>query len=141
MPTTPTPQRPFITDGGLETSLIFLQGIDLPDFAAFPLLDTADGRSALVDYFTPYLDVAESHGRGIVIDTATWRANPDWGTRLGYDRDALFDVNRRAVEFAQRLGGSRNVSHTVNGTIGPRGDGYVVGSAMSATEAASYHAL
>jgi S-methylmethionine-dependent homocysteine/selenocysteine methylase len=33
----------FITDGGLETSLVFQAGIDLPDFAAFPLLDS-DGR-------------------------------------------------------------------------------------------------
>jgi hypothetical protein len=30
--------RPFLTDGGLETTLVFLEGLSLPCFAAFPLL-------------------------------------------------------------------------------------------------------
>jgi homocysteine S-methyltransferase len=30
---------PFITDGGLETTLIYHDGVDLPDFAALVLLD------------------------------------------------------------------------------------------------------
>ena len=79
----------YLTDGGLETALVFLKGIDLPDFAAFPLLDDRDGRAALDRYYAPYLDLAERIGAGFVLDTPTWRANRDWGKRLGYDDAAL----------------------------------------------------
>ena len=40
-----------ITDGGIETTLIFHDGVELPEFAAFPLLDSPDGRAALKRYF------------------------------------------------------------------------------------------
>ena len=134
--------RPFVTDGGLETTLLFHEGIDLPDFAAFPLLDDEAGRAALTRYYTPYVDIARRLGTGIVLDTPTWRASLDWGPRLGYDAEALADVNRRAVAFVDELVAAHDDVPTVrNGVIGPRGDGYVVGSAMSADEAASYHAL
>jgi homocysteine S-methyltransferase len=132
----------YLTDGGLETTLVFLDGLALPDFAAFPLLDSDDGRGHLARYFTPYLDVAESHGTGFVLDTATWRANPDWGTRLGYDDEALAEVNRRAVEYAASLAESRpSIPSVLDGVVGPRGDGYVVGDVMTADQAASYHSL
>ncbi|MFP5320839.1 MAG: homocysteine S-methyltransferase family protein, partial [Acidimicrobiia bacterium] len=143
--TTTLPQlhgRPFVTDGGLETTLLFHDGIDLPDFAAFPLLDTEDGRAALRRYYDAYVAIARRLGTGIVLDTPTWRASLDWGARLGYDADALAEVNRRAVAFVGELAAVHDDVPTVrNGVIGPRGDGYVVGSAMSADEAASYHAL
>jgi homocysteine S-methyltransferase len=131
-----------IADGGLETSLIFLDGIDLPDFAAFPLVDTDAGRAALRRYYEPYLDIAAEHGVGIVLDTPTWRASADWGHRLGYDRSTLAAVNERAVELVREFAGTRpDVAAVVNGAIGPRGDGYVVGSTMSVDEATSYHSL
>jgi homocysteine S-methyltransferase len=133
---------PFISDGGLETSLVFQSGIELPDFAAFPLLDSEDGRSALADYYAPYLSIAGQHGVGIVLDTPTWRASLDWGARLGYDDTRLSATNRDAVEFVRALAGARpGVVAVTNGVIGPRGDGYVVGSTMSPAEAASYHSL
>jgi len=133
-----------VTDGGLETTLVFQQGIDLPDFAAFPLLDTEVGRAALAGYYQPYLELGRRLGMPVVVDTPTWRANPDWGARLGYDAGRLAAVNRRAVEFVRELattapGGP--VEHVVDGVIGPRGDGYVVGETMSASEAAAYHSL
>ncbi len=128
-----------LTDGGLETWLVFHAGLDLPCFAAFPLLESDRGRDALRRYFEPFLSVAEQRGLPFVLDTATWRATPDWGAQLGYDRDRLADANRAAVEFARELARERpNVS--INGVIGPRGDGYVVGERMTADEAAEYHA-
>ena len=137
-----TSDRPFLTDGGLETTLLFIDGIDLPDFAAFPLLDTDEGRSALRRYYGSYLDLAEKHGVGIVLDTPTWRASLDWGARQGYDAMRLAGVNRRAVEFVQGLADERtDLQYVINGVIGPRGDGYVVGAQMSAAEAAAYHGL
>jgi S-methylmethionine-dependent homocysteine/selenocysteine methylase len=135
-------ERTFVTDGGLETTLVFRDGIDLPDFAAFPLLDTDDGRAALGRYYAPYLDLAERLGVGMVVDTPTWRANLDWGARLGYDAVGLAAVNRRAVEFVSDLARQRpSLTTVINGVIGPRGDGYVVGATMSAAEAAAYHGL
>jgi S-methylmethionine-dependent homocysteine/selenocysteine methylase len=137
-----TDHRLYVTDGGLETTLVFRDGIDLPDFAAFPLLDTESGRASLTDYYTSYLDIAARLELGMVLDTPTWRANLDWGARLGYDPVALADVNRRAVEFVHRLAtASPSVPTLTSGVIGPRGDGYVVGATMSASEAAAYHGL
>jgi homocysteine S-methyltransferase len=127
-----------MTDGGLETSLIYHQGIDLPAFAAFPLLDEPDGRAALRTYFEPYLAIADARGVPLIVDTPTWRANTDWGAELGYDPDELARINTTSVDFARSIAGGR-ASTTVNGTIGPRGDGYVVGARMSADEAAEYH--
>jgi S-methylmethionine-dependent homocysteine/selenocysteine methylase len=137
-----TTERPFLTDGGLETTLVFQHGLDLPDFAAFPLLDTGEGRAALASYYEPYLRLAGRIGTGFVLDTPTWRANLDWGARLGYDAERLAAVNRRAVEFVTSLAADTPaVTTIVNGVIGPRGDGYAVGTMMSAAEAAAYHGL
>lgn len=132
----------FITDGGLETSIIFQQGIDLPDFAAYVLLESDDGRETLRRYYTPYLDLAAELGAGILVDTPTWRASLDWGARLGHDAEQLAQINRRAVAFVSDLVATRpEVDAVINGAIGPRGDGYVVGEAMSIAEAAGYHEL
>ena len=135
---------PFITDGGLETTLVFQEGIELPAFAAFPLVLTETGRSALTRYFAPYLAEATSRGAGFVLDTATWRANPDWAAKLGYTTEELREVNRRAVAFAaelRRAHASPAVPIVINGVVGPRGDGYVVADVMKASEAESYHGL
>jgi S-methylmethionine-dependent homocysteine/selenocysteine methylase len=131
--------RPFITDGGLETTLIFHQGLDLPDFAAFTLLGDEAGEAALRRYFESYLAIARDQGTGIVLDSATWRANPDWAERLGYSPDRLAEANRRAVALVEGLR-EPGVPTVLNGVVGPRGDGYVVGETMSAGDAEAYHA-
>ena len=119
--------EPYIADGGLETVLIYFDGIDLPEFASFPLLDTDDGTSALRAYYQSYLDIARRHGRGVVLDTPTWRASLDWGARLGYEPDSLRHINERAVRFVRDVASEfPEVSAVVNGAVGPRGDGYVI---------------
>lgn len=133
--------RLWMTDGGLETSLLFLQGVDLPEFAAFPLLDDPEGRRELRTYYEPYFHAARSHGIGMVLDTPTWRANPDWAARLGWSREALARVNTESVRFVGELAAEFAIEAVINGAIGPRGDGYVVGAAMSEGEATRYHAL
>jgi S-methylmethionine-dependent homocysteine/selenocysteine methylase len=133
-----------VTDGGLETTLVYLHGIDLPDFAAFPLLDTESGRAALAAYYEPYLHLGRRLDLPVIVDTPTWRANLDWGARLGYDAARLAAVHRGAVTFVRDLAtssGGGGTRHVVNGVVGPRGDGYVVGETMSASEAAAYHGL
>jgi homocysteine S-methyltransferase len=126
-----------ITDGGMETTLIFKQGFDLPDFASFVLLDDPAGRDALRAYYRSYIDIAEARKVGIILDTPTWRANPDWGQRLGYETEVLAEVNQRAVALLEELRSPRVV---ISGCVGPRGDGYRVDAAMSAEEADAYHA-
>ena len=134
--------RPFLTDGGLETTLIFREGQELPHFAAFHLMQTPEGERMLEKYFRTYAALAAKFGAGLILETATWRANPDWGRRLGYSTPALAAVNRRAV---QQVDGIRaefaafNSPMVISGCIGPRGDGYVPGSRMSAIEAEQYH--
>jgi S-methylmethionine-dependent homocysteine/selenocysteine methylase len=127
-----------LTDGGPETALLFHEGFDLPCFASFPLLGDERGRAAIRRYFKRFLDLVDERDVPFVLDTATWRANPDWGAQLGYDRDALAVVNRDAAELARELAGDRS-NVMIDGLLGPRGDGYVVGERMSADEAAEYH--
>ncbi len=133
----------FITDGGIETTLIFRQGIDLPDFAAFVLFDSESGVRTLHDYYTGYARLALTYRMGLVLDSATWRANPDWASKLGYADAQLAAINRQAIEM---LADIRNIYETpaspmvISGSIGPRGDGYIPSSEMSIEEAAQYHA-
>ena len=136
-------QAPYLMDGGLETTLIFEHELDLPHFAAFPLLETAAGRQILERYFSAYLVIAARHGTGFVLETPTWRANPDWGDLLGYDRDRLVAANKQAVAFLEdlRRRHADQPAIALSGCIGPRGDGYVVGTEMSIGEAHEYHAL
>ena len=128
----------FITDGGMETTLIFHEGLELPHFASFVLLDDEEGVRALREYFRPYVEIAREAGTGIVLDTPTWRANPDWGERLGYSPDALADVNRRGVRLLEELR-EEAPQIVICGCIGPRGDGYQVDETMTPEEAERYH--
>ena len=137
-------RTPFLTDGGIETTLIFLDGLDLPHFAAFDLLDRPGGEAALRRYFQPYVDIARGRGVGIVLETPTWRANPDWAALLDHDLDTLARFNRKAVALLEDLRSGQETEETpivISGCVGPRGDGYVVGQAMTAEEAEAYHAV
>lgn len=131
----------FLSDGGMETALIFQEGIELPHFASFVLLSTAEGRRRLLRYYTRYLEIARRHGTGFVLDTATWRANADWGEKLGYDAAALRKVNQDAVDLLTGLRTEYERPQApvvLNGVIGPRGDGYQAGR-ITADEAEDYH--
>jgi homocysteine S-methyltransferase len=135
-------QEIFLTDGGLETTLIFHRGLELPYFASFPLLDDTEGRTELDAYYEAYLSLACEYGRGFVLDTPTWRASPDWAAQLGYDLAALRALNIRSVDYVAGLRDKWQKPGTpilLNGVIGPRGDAYQQGH-MSATEAEEYHA-
>jgi homocysteine S-methyltransferase len=129
----------WVTDGGLETDLIFHRGIDLPEFAAFPLVLDADTADVIESYYADYAAIARDAGAGLILETPTWRANPDWGTVLGYDASALDGANKKAVELVRRVAtASRLTKVQISGVIGPRGDGYVAAGHL-ADEAADYH--
>jgi homocysteine S-methyltransferase len=134
----------FLTDAGLETVLTFQEGVVLPEFAAFVLLQTQEGRDRLRRYFRRFLDLAAAQsGAGFVLESPTWRAGWDWGTKLGFDGRAMQQVNRDAIvlmrelraEYVARI--ARPI--VVSGCIGPRGDGYVAGAPMALDDAARVH--
>jgi homocysteine S-methyltransferase len=134
----------YLTDGGLETVLLFQEGIELPEFAAFVLLRTADGRDTLRRYYRRYLDIAAgSPGAGFILESPTWRAGFDWGAKLGFDAAGIQRMNTDAVmlmhelraEYAARIA----ASIVVSGCIGPRGDGYVAGAPMDPEGARRVH--
>jgi len=132
----------FLTDGGLETSLIFHEGFDLPYFAAFTLLSDKAGRPALRAYYRRYADIAEAHGLGFILESPTWRSSSDWGQKLGYTDSDLDAVNRDAIDLMVELRGKYEGASTpvvISGCVGPRGDGYDPGAVMSPAEAEAYH--
>ena len=132
-----------VTDGGLETTLIFHDGIDLPHFAAFPLLDNERGRSALRRYYDSYGAAGRSSGAGCILDTATFRASPEWAAKVGYDQAALERVIRSAVDIlheVRRDWETPTMPIVINGAIGPRGDGYSGTDTMTAEAAEAFHA-
>ena len=132
----------FLTDAGIETTLIFHEGLDLPCFAAFHLLRDEQGAEALRQYHRRHASIARTHGVGFILESATWRASADWGARLGYSASALADANRAAIEL---LHGLREELETdgspmvISGCVGPRGDGYRPEALMSPQAAQAYH--
>jgi len=134
--------RLFLTDGGLETTLIFHEGVELPYFASFDLLKAASGIARISDYYERYIAIAKRNGAGFVLEGATWRANPDWAEKIGYSRAELAVANRAAVDLMVSLRDVHESDRTpivISANIGPRGDGYKIENAMTATEAEDYH--
>ncbi len=130
----------FLTDGGIETDLIFNKGIDLPEFASFVLHENNSGEAMLREYFADYFRIGAETGLGLVLETATWRASRDWGMKLGYDEAQLRSVNQRAAEFMLALrAAAADSTVVVSGCVGPRGDAYSDLGPASADEALAYH--
>jgi S-methylmethionine-dependent homocysteine/selenocysteine methylase len=134
----------FITDGGIETTLVFDKGLDLPCFAAYTLLKTEEGTKQLRDAYAIYAKTAEQYSTNVLFESPTWRATKDWGDKMGYTEKQL----EQAIE--QSIGLLESIRHEyepatgkkliISGCIGPRGDGYVVDKTMTVDQAEAYHA-
>lgn len=131
--------RPYLTDAGLETDMVFNRGIDLPCFSSLVLLRTLQGRQALEDYYRGFLALAHQSGSGFILESATWRASPDWAAPLGLSIPEMADLNRAAVALLHSLKAAYDVPVLVSGCIGPRGDGYDPGTVMTVETATDYH--
>lgn len=130
----------FLTDGGLETTLIFHEGWEMPQFAAFQLLANSKGEEALRRYFRTYAEIARHFGTGLILESVTWRASADWGTKLGYTEAQLRAANEHAINMLRDIRAEySDVPTVISGCVGPRGDGYVPGAMMTAREAEAYH--
>lgn len=134
---------PFLTDGGLETTLVFIDGIELPHFAAIDLLRRDGGRERLKRYSEQYLRIARDKGCGFILESVTWRSSRDWTRKLGYSEAEHLRLNQIAIEDLAALRDRWETPATpvvVSGNIGPRGDGYDPGEVMTEQEAEAYHA-
>lgn len=130
----------FLTDGGIETVLIFHEGLELPSFAAFDLLKDEAGTDTLRRYYEPYVVLADECGAGFVAETPTWRASPRWAAELGYGLDELDRFNRRAVALMEELRDAHG-RVVISGCVGPADDGYQPAALLSETAAEAYHSV
>jgi len=134
--------QPFLTDGGLETTLIYHNGFELPEFAAFDLLKDENGITTLTDYYRRYTQIAKQNKVGFILESATWRSNPDWAIKLGYSSNELDQANEKAIEMLNDLRTEyedQNTKIVISGCIGPRGDGYNPVGMMTSFQAEKYH--
>jgi S-methylmethionine-dependent homocysteine/selenocysteine methylase len=132
----------FLTDGGIETTLVFHDRVELPCFAAFDQMTSLAGRERLRDYFVRYLKIAQKRGAGFILESPTWRASRDWAEKLGYSAPELADVNRASIELLAEIReefGRKSTPIVISGCVGPRGDGYRPEAMMSAAAAEAYH--
>ena len=135
--------RLFLTDAGMETFLIFHEGVELPHFASFDLMKNEVGMARVRRYYERFITMARKRGLGFVLESPTWRANPDWAAKLGYDKRSLAQINRRTIAVMAQLRDQYETAQTpivISGNIGPRGDGYSPDRIMSVNEAQDYHA-
>jgi S-methylmethionine-dependent homocysteine/selenocysteine methylase len=139
----PLGKAPLMSDGGLETTLVFHEGMELPEDAAFDLLRTHEGVETLRRYYEGYARIARRHSLGMILESPTWRANPDWAARIGYDAAALAVANRKAIELMNKIRAAwetPGAPYVTSGNVGPRGDGYFPECRMSSMQARDYHA-
>jgi S-methylmethionine-dependent homocysteine/selenocysteine methylase len=131
----------FLTDGGIETTLIFHRGLDLPLFAAFDLLKSESGVQALREYYAPYVALAAERGLGFILESPTWRASPRWADQLGYSASELDAMNRQAIALMEEIRSSfdGDAPCVISGCLGPHDDGYNPSVRLSAQGAEEYH--
>ena len=134
----------YLTEGGTETEVLYKHGFDLPEFAMFPLLDDPEATAVIRQMYRRYFAVAEEHGAGLLLIGHDYRASPDWGAKLGYSPEGLAEMQRKAMAFLDDL--RRDYAGRVGdvyiaGCLGPRGDAYGTGGAITEDEAEAYHSV
>ncbi|KAH3202742.1 hypothetical protein KXW62_007887 [Aspergillus fumigatus] len=122
--------KPFLTECGMETSLVYKDKVHLPCFSSLPLVDSDSSRKLISHYYDSYISIAAANGTGIVLDTRTWRGATPWAQPMGLSADKLLELNRAAVRLAKEarnraVGGENNIPVVISGTMGPLRDAYV----------------
>ena len=90
----------------------------------------------MTGYYDEYAAIARRAGAGLMLESATWRANPDWGAWRGYSPRDLDRMNRAAITMLGELRERYRAALAdvvISGMIGPRGDGYQPGEEWSRT--------
>ena len=126
-----------LTDGGIETRLVYEMGVELPE----PLQSAAlVGTGALRELYVSYVEAARAHGLPVILGTPTFRAGARYAEAAGAD---VGEVNAAAVRhhLAIRDAAGDGPPILVAGVLGPRGDAYTPAEAPDAEEAERYHAI
>lgn len=134
----------YLTEGGVETELMYKWGIELPHFATFPLFENPEAMAAIRGIFHRYLDIAAKYRLPALVSGLDYRASPDWGAILGYSRKALAEATLQSVDFTRELVqeyASDIPQGFVIGTLGPRGDAYQLNRTITEDEAEDYHGV
>ncbi|PRZ42916.1 homocysteine S-methyltransferase family protein [Tritonibacter scottomollicae] len=130
----------FLAYVGMETDLIFNQGVDLPGFASYPLLKTTEGRELLKGYLKDMIALGKETHSGVILESPTWVANRDRGDAIGYDFCELKQLNLDAIAMMAAVRAASDHAPTIiSANIGPRDDAYAPEAQMSAEEAERYH--
>ncbi|SHK13846.1 homocysteine S-methyltransferase [Shimia gijangensis] len=130
----------FLVYLGMETDLIFSQGVDLPGFASYPLLETKEGRAHLRRYFHDMIDLGRAKGAGVILESPTWVANRDRAAGIGYAPETLRARNIEAIELMASVREEcPDLPTVLSASIGPRTDAYAPSDIMAADEAERYH--
>lgn len=133
-----TTDRAFLTEGGIETTLVYEKQIDLPYFAAISLLNNYQGRETLSSCYQQYLDIALSKRAGIVLETRTWRGAKPWGEKLGISAEQFVQLNRNAVSILLEIRAKYETTTTpivISGNLGPLSDAYKDSQGITAESA------
>lgn len=134
----------FLTDGGMETTFVFHQNIELPCFASFDLLKSREGETVLRNYYRKYAKIACNNGMGFILESPTWRASSAWGKQMGYSDIALEAINSQAIELMVEIRDefeNESSPMVISGCLGPADDGYNPSAFMTIEQAQDYHAV
>ena len=125
---------------GMETEILFRDGIDLPGFASYPLLLNPAHKKLVRNYYCELVDLVREQNNGLILDAATWVANRDRGASLGFSPQDLEELNVEAINLIAEVRAEKGDLPTVlSAPVGPRGDGYAPADLMTIAEAEAYH--
>lgn len=135
---------PILTDGGIETRVMFETDVALPaHVGAAGLVEDPAGGPVLRRIYESYVAAARPSRLPVIIGTPTFRASPNFVRRAGLDvAGATRRLNASAAAMHRGIR-ERSRAHPVfvAGVIGPSGDAYSPGEALPASEAREYHAV
>ena len=134
----------YLTEGGIETEVMYRWGFELPEFAMFPLLDNPAAVGVMQGMWSRYLAVAERHGMAALMAGLDYRASPDWGRKLGYSAQGLAEAQAQSLDFLREVSApwrDRLPGIVIGGTVGPRGDAYQLNRTITEAEAEEYHSV
>ncbi|MEK6246706.1 MAG: homocysteine S-methyltransferase family protein, partial [Planctomycetales bacterium] len=134
----------FLTEAGIETTMMYKKGWELRHFCLFELLQNDRFVDDLRAYHTRIIEVALEHKVGHLLDGVHYRASPDWGTLLGMSEKQLAELTAKGIEIYAELSREYATEDTpipVGCCIGPRGDAYDASLVMSADDAEAYHSV
>jgi len=136
--------RFYLTEGGIETDVMYKYGFELPEFAMFTLLENPKAVKVMRGMYQRYLDVVAKHNLCALMSGTDYRASLDWGDKLGYSAAGLNDMILANVDFLRELAEEYESDIDdilIAGSVGPRGDAYAQNKTITEDEAEDYHSF